>query len=327
MSNSSTPQPIFWRDSRLPHIELRVVEDGRKVCYAPHTHTQWSMGAITAGQSTFVYVDRRYRVSAGSLVFMNPEWVHNCNPIENQPWAYLMLYVDAEWLARLRFRLGLIDEPVWQDLDCDVSQSEPLFSGFRALADCLLNEQMPIQQKRDRAETFLSEVMVSVSAQSLKSDRPFPPAPGPVRELARYLDDHCADELSLEWMAERVALSPSHLVKVFRKHYGMTPHAYQINRRIQLGQRALKQGAPIADAALAAGFFDQPHFQRVFKRLVAATPGQYGRPLIENQVKTTRCEQGSEGAIDRLKQLGAMDVLPEEAPGQHPGRQRQPADR
>lgn len=302
MSRSSTPQPIFWRDSRLPHVELRVVEDGRKVCYAPHTHTQWSMGAITAGQSTFFYVDRRYRVSAGSLVFMNPEWVHNCNPIENQPWAYLMLYVDVEWLARLRFRLGLINEPVWQDLDCDVSRSEPLFLGFRALADCLLDERMPIQQKRDRAEAFLSEVMVSVSAQSLKSDRPFPPAPGSIQELARYLDDHCADELSLEWMAGRVALSPSHLVKVFRKHYGMTPHAYQINRRIQLGQRALKQGAPIADAALAAGFFDQPHFQRVFKRLVAATPGQYGRPLIENQVQAARREQDGEGAINRTQE-------------------------
>ncbi len=213
-----------------------------------------------------------------------------------------MLYVDAEWLARLRFRLGLIDEPVWQDLDCDVSRSEPLFLGFRALADCLLDEQVPIPQKRDRTEAFLSEVMVTVSAPSVQPDRPFPPAPGPVQELARYLDDHCVDELSLEWMAERVALSPSHLVRVFRKHFGMTPHAYQINRRIQLGQRALKQGAPIADAALAAGFFDQPHFQRVFKRLVAATPGQYGRPLIENQVQATRREQDGEGAINRTQE-------------------------
>lgn len=288
MSRSLTPQPIFWRDSRLPHVELRVVEDGRKVCYAPHTHTQWSMGAITAGQSTFIYVDRRYRVSAGSLVFMNPEWVHNCNPIENQPWAYLMLYVNAEWLARLRFQLGLIDEPVWQDLDCDVSRSEALFLGFRDLADCLLDEQVSIQQKRDRTEAFLSEVMVSVSSPLMQSDGPFPPAPAPIQELARYLDEHCVDELSLEWMADRVALSPSHLVRVFRKHFGMTPHAYQINRRIQLGQRALKQGAPIADAALAAGFFDQPHFQRAFKRLVAATPGQYGRPLIKDQVQATR---------------------------------------
>lgn len=327
MSRSSTSQPVFWRDSRLPHVELRAVEDGRKVCYAPHTHTQWSMGAITAGQSTFFYVDRQYRVSAGALVFMNPEWVHNCNPIANQPWAYLMLYVDADWLTRLRYRLGLIDEPVWQDLDCDVSRSEPLFLGFRALADCLLDEQVPISQKRARAEGFLSEVMVTVAAPSARADRPFPPAPDPVRALARYLDNHCADELSLEWMAERVELSPSHLVRVFRKHFGMTPHAYQINRRIQLGQRALKQGAPIADAALAAGFYDQPHFQRVFKRLVAATPGQYGRPLIEDQVQATGRKQDGEAAIDGLQQSGALDVLAEEAPGQHPGRQRQPTDR
>jgi AraC-like DNA-binding protein len=284
MSKSSTHQPVFWRDSRLPHVELRVVEDGWKVCYAPHTHTQWSMGAITSGQSTFVYVDRHYRVSAGTLVFMNPEWVHACNPVENQPWAYLMMYVDADWLARLRFRLGLLDEPVWQDLNCDVSQSEPLFVGFQALTDCLLDEQVPIRDKRRRVEEFLSGVMVSVSAQPQQSVLSPLPVPPELQELARYLDAHCADELSLEWMAERAGLSPSHLVRVFRKHFGLTPHAYQTNRRVQLGQRALRQGAPIADAALAAGFFDQPHFQRVFKRLVAATPGQYGRPLIQNEV-------------------------------------------
>ncbi|MNE94729.1 Transcriptional activator FeaR [compost metagenome] len=55
----------------------------------------------------------------------------------------------------------------------------------------------------------------------------------------------------------------------------MTPHAYVINRRIQLGQSALRLGRPIAEVALESGFADQPHFQRMFKRLLAATPGQY----------------------------------------------------
>ncbi|MGO1888564.1 MAG: helix-turn-helix domain-containing protein, partial [Halomonas sp.] len=53
-----------------------------------------------------------------------------------------------------------------------------------------------------------------------------------------------------------------------------------INQRIQLGQQVLKQGHPIVEAALNAGFNDQPHFQRTFKRLVAATPNQYRYPLL-----------------------------------------------
>jgi AraC-like DNA-binding protein len=59
----------------------------------------------------------------------------------------------------------------------------------------------------------------------------------------------------------------------------MTPHAYRLNRRIQLGQQALKQGQPIASIAHSAGFSDQAHFQRVFKQRVAATPEQYRRTI------------------------------------------------
>ena len=51
----------------------------------------------------------------------------------------------------------------------------------------------------------------------------------------------------------------------------MTPHAYLLNRRIQRSQHWLRQGVT-AEVALAAGFADQAHFQRTFKRQLAATP-------------------------------------------------------
>lgn len=100
--------PVFWRDSRLPYVELRKISDARQVCYAPHSHVHWSVGAITSGSSTFFYRESTYPISAGDLVMMNPDWVHACNPIENEPWAYLMLYVDAQWLADLRYQIGTL---------------------------------------------------------------------------------------------------------------------------------------------------------------------------------------------------------------------------
>jgi AraC-like DNA-binding protein len=55
----------------------------------------------------------------------------------------------------------------------------------------------------------------------------------------------------------------------------MTPHAYLMNCRIELSRSQLRRGRPIAEVALAAGFADQAHLQRSFKKFVAATPGQY----------------------------------------------------
>ena len=57
----------------------------------------------------------------------------------------------------------------------------------------------------------------------------------------------------------------------------MTPHAYLLNCRIQHARRLLRGRQPLAEVAHASGFADQAHFQRVFKRLTAVTPGHYRR--------------------------------------------------
>nr|WP_029654995.1 AraC family transcriptional regulator [Marinobacter daepoensis] len=277
-------KPIFWRDARMPHVELRKVADGREVCYALHTHRHWSMGAITAGESTFLYRNDQYHVREGALVLMNPEWPHACNPIDNQPWAYLMLYVDTGWLTRLRCEAGLLPTGDWQDLDTAVITDPGQYRGYCAVADCLLDPGRDLLEKQSRVAEYLLDLMQSLSeppAQAIQ--RPS----GTLAAVADHLDQHCTAEVSLDDLCAMSGYSPGHLVRAFRKAYGLTPHAYLINRRIQHGQNDLKRGASIAEAALNAGFADQAHFQRTFKRLVAATPNQYRQASVQQQENAT----------------------------------------
>lgn len=272
--------PIFWRDARLPHVELRKVADGREVCYALHSHSHWSLGAITEGQSTFVYRDDRYHVRQGELVLMNPEWAHACNPIDNKPWGYLMLYVDTDWITHLRHRLGLLEELQWQDIATAVIEDTALYEGYCALAEFLLDPQREIQDKQADVAEYLSALMLALSEQPVRQP---PSIPDRLKTLVTHLDQHCTEELSMGDLSAYSGYSPSHLSRVFKQHFGMTPHAYLINRRIQHSQHELKAGNPLADIALNAGFADQAHFQRTFKRLVAATPQQYRQVSIEQK--------------------------------------------
>lgn len=271
---TATPDPIFWCDARLPHVELRKVADGRQVCYAPHSHREWSLGAITAGCSTFDYRGQRHDMKAGDLVLINPDWVHNCNPIDNQPWSYLMLYVDTHWLTRLRHDLDQLPTPAWQDLATATLDDPGLYQGFCELADTLLDPDRELLAKQDRLVDYLTHLLARVAAAPSPAPVKVPPRIG---ELAAYLDQHCTDDLSLDVLCQQAGCSPGYLIRAFRQAFGLTPHAYLVNRRIQLGRQQLRQGLPIAEAALNAGFSDQPHFQRTFKRLVAATPNQYRR--------------------------------------------------
>lgn len=264
--------PGFWRNPAMPYVELRQVPDGRRVCYALHSHTQWSLGAVTAGQSTFLYRHRRYPVQAGSLVLVNPDWPHACNPVEDQPWAYRMLYVDTAWLTRLRYGAGLLPQPRWQDIGTAVVTDPELYQGYCAMTDCLLDADRDLLEKQSHLVEYLSTLLQRVSRQPA---RPEPSAPDTLRQVAAWLDAHCTEEVSLDDLCRLSGYSPGHLIRAFRQHYAITPHAYLVNRRIQFAQKVLKDGASIVEAALAAGFADQAHFQRVFKRLLAATPGQY----------------------------------------------------
>ncbi len=273
-------KPIFWRDAGMPYVELRKVSDGREVCYAAHSHAQWSLGAITEGQSTFCYRDDQCQVGAGDLVLINPDWVHTCNPIDNQPWAYLMLYIDTEWLTALRYQLGLLDAPQWEDISTAIISEKLFYQDYCRMASCLLNAQASLVSKQTAVIECLSDLMKQLAG---RRPKPLPQVPDLLRKLAVFLDENAAEDISLEEMCLRTGYSSGHLIRTFKQHFNLTPHAYQINRRIQRGQQELKNGSSIVDVALTAGFTDQPHFQRTFKRVVAATPDQYRRALFNNQ--------------------------------------------
>ncbi|WP_075178512.1 AraC family transcriptional regulator [Neptunomonas phycophila] len=282
MNGSCKPQ--FWRDSRMPYVELRKVINGREVCYARHSHTQWSLGAITGGQSTFLYRGNQLTLSEGNLVVINPHSVHACNPIKDQPWGYLMLYIDTDWLTNLRYEAGLLDKPHWEDIMTATMSDNGWYVGFCQMADCLLRSDRELLEKQTAVVEYLTALMHELSDQTAQ---PRIKAPDKLQAVAEYVKANAALEVSLDSLCELSGYSPGHLIRSFKHHFGLTPHAYQINYRIQCGQRELKRGKPIAETAVNVGFADQPHFQRTFKKLLAATPMQYRQSLPNHQVDTT----------------------------------------
>ena len=89
--------------------------------------------------------------------------------------------------------------------------------------------------------------------------------------------------VSIGELCELTGLSAAQLNRRFKARFGMTPHAFQINQRVNSGEGELRRGQSIADAALAAGFADQAHFQRMFKDHRATTPRHFAstRPRLQ----------------------------------------------
>jgi AraC-like DNA-binding protein len=108
-----------------------------------------------------------------------------------------------------------------------------------------------------------------------------------VQRTRRFLDEHYAESVSLLDLARLTGLSPYYLHRSFCRKIGMPPHAYQVQVRVTRARSLLRRGRTISDAASSAGFVDQSHFSRHFKRLTGVTPGQF---LQTEQERTRRCE-------------------------------------
>jgi AraC-like DNA-binding protein len=271
IAKNADKAPRFWRDDALPFIEARSIADGREVCYARHSHEFFSIGAITAGRSTYLHEHAAFEVGSGTVVLMNPGDVHACNPIDNQPWSYRMLYVDTPWLNDLQHQLGFSKELGFRRFSTTHCNDAGLFSALNQLYDILLDEQLETLQKHSAAVAFFTEVQQTLNPAELSVREPNLK----LERAAEYIRDNCTQSLKLEDICEAADLSASYLIRAFKQHYGMTPHAFLVNHRIQFARSQLRRGKLIADVALEAGFSDQAHFQRAFKQHLAATPGQY----------------------------------------------------
>lgn len=272
MTDSLSALPRFWRDAALPFIEARSVEDGRKVCYAPHSHACFSVGAVTAGSCTYFNAEAQEAIEAGCVVLMNPQAVHACNPDDGQPWSYLMFYIDAAWLGERQGEMGASADGAFAPFPAILSRDPALFAALTSLHAQLLDDQADTLHKQSAIIEFFALL------QQTLAPRPNGQDIEPLQQLeraARFIGEHCTEALTLDAICAAAGLSPSYLIRAFKRRYGMTPHAYLLNRRIQRSQQWLRQGRGLAEVALAAGFADQAHFQRAFKRHLAATPGQY----------------------------------------------------
>ncbi len=258
----------FWRDDALPFLEARSVTGACGMGYARHTHDTFSIGAVTGGRSTYWNGRRQEDIAAGTVVVINPEEAHACNPLPGIPWSYRMLYVDPQWLAGVQH-----DGEVGEFQPFAAMSSTALFGGFNRLFDILQDRTAEALQKQGAAVAFFSamrEQLGTLARQGGEVDRK-------LARAADYLECRYAHAVTLDELCAAAGLSEAHLIRAFKRRYGMTPHAYLLDVRIKRGKARLREGAAIAQVAHEVGFADQAHFQRAFKRHVAATPGQYRR--------------------------------------------------
>lgn len=268
-----------WPGLRVEHVEAVGLEphefEFRGNCYfaafgydGARADGETSIdGAVRSRRSDFtrsvVFVPRGLKISGWS--------------VPRKPARWLNLYIDPTarfidpgfglHMLRLEPQLHVNAEAAWRS-----GEKIAALLGRKSIHSAL------------EAETLCSLLLLELASGTVVAARP--PVRGGLgsRRAAMadsYIRDHLHEDISLVRLAAVVGLTPHHFLRAFRHTFGMPPHAYLLNRRLEKAKELLADGAlSITAIALATGFGGSSHFATAFKKNVGMTPSGYRAALL-----------------------------------------------
>ena len=94
--------------------------------------------------------------------------------------------------------------------------------------------------------------------------------------VVEYIAAHLSAELSLKELSGVIEVSQGHFARMFRETFGMPPHRYVIEQRIEKAKRLIADDfQSILDIALSLGFASQSHFTAMFRKVTGMSPRQF----------------------------------------------------
>ncbi|WP_038159629.1 AraC family transcriptional regulator [Trabulsiella guamensis] len=226
-----------------------------------HSHDQFGIGVFVEGAQRSQSCIGSVEASAGNIIMVNPGEIHDGVPLAG-PRGWHMLYIEPDVVAQELH--GQVD---MKPIATDAALSRHMQQLF-----LMLNSPVPDHAAIEEA-VMLS--LMQVKKQHLLSAMPRSVCSPSIALAREYLDDSPAEPITLAALADACGMSRFQLIRGFSRETGTTPHAWLLQSRVRLAKRLLQQGARPIDAALQAGFADQSHLTRAFRRQFGVTPGQY----------------------------------------------------
>jgi AraC family transcriptional regulator len=228
-----------------------------------HVHANARFVLVLAGGITEIRGDDTQAHGPSTLLFRRA----------GEPHAYLVsaagatcliVDVDQGWHARARLHAPVLE------------QSAAFRGGFVLHLAHRLHGEFRLRDEVSRLaiESIALGVLAEASRRAAKAGER--PAPSWLQQARALVDTHFAKPLPLVDVARRVGVHPVHLARTFRRVHQITFAGYVRHVRIEFARRELAvSAASLGDIAVAAGFCDQSHFSRLFKRYTGQTPAEY----------------------------------------------------
>jgi AraC-like DNA-binding protein len=233
--------------------------------FSPHRHDTYAIGITLAGVQRFRYRGEQRHCLPGQCHILHPDEIHDGAAGTPDGFAYRIVYIDPSLIGEALGGgpLPFVSRPV---IDLTAEQ--------RALVAPAFDMAAPIDDLR-RAEiaTALADLLSGASSRGATPAARLPFAA--LRRVRALIAAQPARRYPMDELERTAGLDRWSLARAFRAAFGTSPSRFRTLRQLDEVRRLLTQGAGLAEAALDAGFADQSHMSRQFKRAYGLTPARW----------------------------------------------------
>lgn len=234
----------------------------------PTGRTDYQLLYIAAGKAHFLLGERDEILTAGQMILYRPgkpQIYWYC--VEDHPDVFWVHFTGSDAEKLLEYYQISRDQPI-------------LFAG--ALPDykrMFLQMIQELQLSRPFCEETLSftlqQLFVLVSRQQIRSASTAAMQPE-LDKAIHYFSEHFNQKIRIEEYAERLHISTTWFIHIFKQHTGVTPMQYLLSLRISNSLGLLEQtGNTITEIAAMVGYDNPLYFSRLFKKQMGISPQQY----------------------------------------------------
>lgn len=224
-----------------------------------HEHADWRFCLALRGSYTDSWRGS-HRTRTPWQLSLHPAGEAHTSVFHASTACFHIAYTGA-WEERLLGAFGIAREP------------QEFLGGRVPLVAAQLHDEL---RRDDTASPLVLEglafELIGWAARALGHERPDAPW---LRQARDLLHDRFAESLRVSEVAATLGVHPVQLAREFRRAFGCTVGDYVRRLRVDFVCRELATSASLAELALRAGFADQSHLTRVFKRATGVTPREY----------------------------------------------------
>ena len=247
-----------------------------------HTHDHLEIGYCLSGSGTFYFGDKTYPVEPGDVFVVNHLERHAAASRADNPSRYLFLYFSASLLEQADPELLLpfvyLPTKFQNRIPGELAAARQIGELFHRLGEEHRHEQRG-------CSGMMRGLILQICALLLRHYVAVTPSADwnttltsyyRIKPVLDFINERFREPLTLEDIAEHLALSPSRARHLFQEKLGIGFKQYVLHLRINEAKKLLASSdLPIPDVMYASGFQSHGPFYRAFKQIVGAAPLDY----------------------------------------------------